>query len=320
MTLPINKGSADVYTDFAGLAALKKSARSNDPDALRQVAKQYESLFARQMIKSMRDAIGKDPIFGSDQEQSYQGMYDDQLSIEITKGKGLGLADMLVQQMQRLNGGGNADATDANGAAAGTAAVTPQPNAKAALRLFKQSAPSGAAASAPVTSETQASFISDLWPAAQEAGQQLGVDPRNLIAQAALETNWGTHVPSNNLFGIKAGGQWSGSTVSAGTQEYENGTAVSTTGQFRAYDSRTQSFQDYVSLLRNSPRYAAALNTGSNVHAFATALQRGGYATDPDYASKISSIAGSISPQPATQEPSLKSASARPINPMTGIL
>ena len=320
MTLPINKGSADVYTDFAGLAALKKSVRSNDPDALRQVAKQYESLFARQMIKSMRDAIGKDPIFGSDQEQSYQGMYDDQLSIEITKGKGLGLADMLVQQMQRLNGGGNADATDANGAAAGTAAVTPQPNAKAALRLFKQSAPSGAAASAPVTSETQASFISDLWPAAQEAGQQLGVDPRNLIAQAALETNWGTHVPSNNLFGIKAGGQWSGSTVSAGTQEYENGTAVSTTGQFRAYDSRTQSFQDYVSLLRNSPRYAAALNTGSNVHAFATALQRGGYATDPDYASKISSIAGSISPQPATQEPSLKSASARPINPMTGIL
>lgn len=320
MTLPINKGSADVYTDFAGLAALKKSARSNDPDALRQVAKQYESLFARQMIKSMRDAIGKDPIFGSDQEQSYQGMYDDQLSIEITKGKGLGLADMLVQQMQRLNGGGNADATDANGAAAGTAAVTPQPNAKAALRLFKQSAPSGAAASAPVTSETQASFISDLWPAAQEAGQQLGVDPRNLIAQAALETNWGTHVPSNNLFGIKAGGQWSGSTVSAGTQEYENGTAVSTTGQFRAYDSRTQSFQDYVSLLRNSRRYAAALNTGSNVHAFATALQRGGYATDPDYASKISSIAGSISPQPATQEPSLKSASARPINPMTGIL
>ena len=320
MTLPINKGSADVYTDFAGLAALKKSVRSNDPDALRQVAKQYESLFARQMIKSMRDAIGKDPIFGSDQEQSYQGMYDDQLSIEITKGKGLGLADMLVQQMQRLNGGGNADATDANGAAAGTAAVTPQPNAKAALRLFKQSAPSGAAASAPVTSETQASFISDLWPAAQEAGQQLGVDPRNLIAQAALETNWGTHVPSNNLFGIKAGGQWSGSTVSAGTQEYENGTAVSTTGQFRAYDSRTQSFQDYVSLLRNSRRYAAALNTGSNVHAFATALQRGGYATDPDYARKISSIAGSISPQPATQEPSLKSASARPINPMTGIL
>src|SRR5262249_47690362 len=114
--------------------------------------------------------------------------------------------------------------------------------------------------------------------------------------------------------------QWSGASVSAGTREYENGTAVSTTGQFRSYDSRAQSFQDYVSLLQNSPRYAAALNTGSNVHAFATALQRGGYATDPGYPSKISPIAASSSPQLATQEPSLKSASARPINPMAGIL
>jgi peptidoglycan hydrolase FlgJ len=326
MTIPVNKGSADVYTDFAGLTALKKSVRGNDPDALRQVAKQYESLFARMMIKSMRDAVGKDPVFGSDQEQSYQEMYDDQLSIELTKGKGLGLTDMLVRQMQRLTGSGKTDATDAKNST-GTPAVTPQPDAKAGLRLFKQNSPSGQGASAPVSSDAQSRFISEVWPAAQEAGQQLGVDPRNLIAQAALETNWGTHVPrdasgrsSNNLFGVKAGGQWSGSSVSASTQEYQNGSAVSTTGQFRAYDSRSQSFQDYVSLLRNSPRYAAALNTGSNVHAFATALQRGGYATDPDYARKISSIAGSISPQLATLEPSLKSASARPINPMTGIL
>jgi flagellar protein FlgJ len=190
------------------------------------------------------------------------------------------------------------------------------------------------ATSSPSSSETQANFISDLWPAAREAGQQLGVDPRNLIAQAALETSWGTKVPhdasgqsSNNLFGMKTGSHWAGASVAAATQEYlsqgssgQNAAPVSTTGQFRAYGSRAQSFQDYVALLRNNPRYAAALNTGSNVHAFATALQRGGYATDPDYASKVSSIAGSINPQLATLEPSLKSASARPINPMTGIL
>src|SRR6185437_9284472 len=114
----IDKGGADVYTDFAGLAALKKSARSNDPAALRQVAKQYESLFARMMIKSMRDAVGKDPLFGSDQEQSYQEMYDDQLSMEITKGKGLGLADILVRQMQHLTGGAKTDATGSTGTSA----------------------------------------------------------------------------------------------------------------------------------------------------------------------------------------------------------
>jgi peptidoglycan hydrolase FlgJ len=319
-TSPVN--SADIYTDFSGLAALKKSANTNDPDAIRQVARQYESLFVRMMIKSMRDATGKDPIFGSDEEQTYQGMYDDQLSMEMTKGRGLGLADMLVRQLQHLSGGNKTDATQsAHGAAAAAAnsAAGAQAGTKAGLRIFRDSS-RGRSTTTPVASPAaQANFISDLWPSAQQAGQQLGVDPRNLIAQAALETNWGTQVPrdargrsSNNLFGMKAGSQWSGATVAAGTREYENGSTVGSVGQFRAYDSRAQSFQDYVALLQNSPRYAAALNTGANTQAFASALQRAGYATDPDYAGKITAIADSLQ--------SLKSASALPLNPNTGML
>jgi flagellar protein FlgJ len=342
MTIPVDNNMADVYTDFAGLTALKKGARANDPETLRQVAKQYESMFARIMIKSMRDAVGKDPIFGSDEEQSYQEMYDDQLSIELTKGKGLGLADLLVRQMQRLTGvsttdsgatGSPSGAQQSNGTrlnGAGRTATSGlggplQPAAtKAALRLFQDTSAAGrkTTSAAPASPEAQNNFISELWPAAQAAGQQLGVDPRNLIAQAALETNWGTRVPrdtsgrsSNNLFGMKTGTQWTGASVAAGTQEYQDGTPVSTTGQFRAYESREQSFQDYVSLLRGNPRYAAALNTGSNVQAFASALQHGGYATDPEYASKITAIAGGIHPRDAALDPSLKSASARPITP-----
>jgi len=367
MTLPITNGladsTADIYTDFAGLASLKKSAHNNDPEALRQVAKQYESLFTRIMLKSMREAVGKDPVFGSDESQTYEGMYDDQLSIELSKGKGLGLADLLVRQMQRLTGGtaGAQSATDAGaasgadapnarqtaggtngaaapgsrslratdsasgvrpplgaGSAAGALSLPLPARAKAALRYFQETASS--VASAAPSPQAQDNFISDLWPAARQAGQQLGVDPRNLIAQAALETNWGTHVPrdatgrsSNNLFGMKAGSQWNGTSIAAATREYENGAPIGTTGQFRAYDSREQSFQDYVSLLRNSPRYTAALNTGSDTHAFANALQRGGYATDPAYASKIAAIAASIQQRAAISEPSLKSASARPI-------
>jgi flagellar protein FlgJ len=343
MTLPVNTSSADIYTDFAGLTALKKDARTNDPDALRQVAKQYESLFARMMIKSMRDAVGKDPIFGSDEGQTYQEMYDDQLSIEMTKGRGLGLADMLVRQLQKLSGGTKADASQdpirAKGsgasAAAGSSTITPQAGAATTLRRFQgrdsrddsQGGSSGGSVAPVASPQAQASFISDLWPAAQAAGQQLGVDPRNLIAQAALETNWGTRVPrdsqgrsTNNLFGVKAGSQWNGASVAAGTQEYQNGAAVSTTGQFRAYDSREQSFQDYVTLLRSNPRYSAALNTGSNVHAFASALQRSGYATDPDYASKVTAIAASVDSRSAMLEQSFKSASIAPITPPTGIL
>lgn len=325
MTLPLtnsvaNGASADVYTDLSGLAALKRSAKGNDPETLRTVAKQYESLFTRMMIKSMRDAVGKDPIFGSDEGETYQAMYDDQLSIELSKGKGLGLADMLVRQLQHLT---RTDAT------AGVQSQAPQPQA---LRKYQGPDPKGDSSSgravAPVASpEAQARFITDVWPAAQEAGQQLGIDPNNLIAQAALETNWGTRVPrdadgrsSNNLFGMKAGGQWSGSSVTASTQEYQDGSAVSTTGQFRAYNSRTQSFRDYVALLRNNPRYAAALNTGNDAHAFATALQRGGYATDPEYANKITALASHVSTRSASLKQSLKSASALPLNPLTGIL
>ena len=327
MTLPATNSmssSADVYTDLSGLAALKRSAKGNDPETLRAVAKQYESLFARMMIKSMRDAVGKDPIFGSDEESTYQGMYDDQLSLEMTKGHGLGLADMLVRQLQKLNGGAKIDATQAG-------AVAPQSAQPQPLRKYQGPDPqnnSSGRAVVPVASpEAQANFITDVWPAAQEAGQQLGVDPNNLIAQAALETNWGTRVPrdangrsSNNLFGMKAAGQWSGASVTAATQEYQDGTAVNTTGQFRAYNSRTQSFRDYVSLLRSSPRYAAALNTGNDAHAFASALQRGGYATDPDYANKVTTLAAHVSTRSASLKQPLKSASALPLNPLTGIL
>jgi peptidoglycan hydrolase FlgJ len=262
-----------VYGDLAGLEALKGSARNKNPSAVREVARQFESLFARMMLKSMRDAIGRDPIFGSDQQQMYQGMFDDQLSIELTKGHGLGLADMLVRQLQHAAG-------PAQGAAPGT--------------------PARAGAPGTASSAEREKFVSELWPQAQEAGKELGVHPANLIAQAALESNWGRSLPrdangrsSNNLFGVKAGGRWSGPTVSATTSEFQNGVSTATSATFRAYPSPSQSFQDYVAVLQSEPRYAAALHTGSDVRSFATALQRAGYATDPDYRNKLTQILNS---------------------------
>jgi peptidoglycan hydrolase FlgJ len=79
---------------------------------------------------------------------------------------------------------------------------------------------------------------------------------------------------------------------------------------FRAYGSPHESVQDYVRLLRDNPRYADALNTGSDVKAFADALQRGGYATDPDYARKLVAVAAEIGRTAANQ---FKSASREPI-------
>jgi flagellar protein FlgJ len=317
-TAPVN--NASVYGDFAGLEKLKSGAARSDPTAVRQVAQQFESLFARMMIKSMRAAIGRDPIFGSDQAQTYQNMFDDQLSVELTKGKGLGLADMLVRQLRQ------AGATPA-AAAGGTASARPTTTG-APGPLAPSSAPR-VPASAPASAGERASFISQLWPEAQQAAQQLGVHPVSLVAQAALETNWGRSVPrsasgasSNNLFGIKAGSSWSGASVSAPTQEFAAGAARQTSAAFRAYASPAAGFQDYVALLRGNPRFGAALGSGASVQSFAAALQQGGYATDPDYARKLTSVADQVlatpgMPAPSAPSAALKFAAALPIRTET---
>jgi flagellar protein FlgJ len=315
--------SAPVYTDIAGLSTLKRGAANKDPAAIREVARQFESLFTGMMLKSMRDAVGTDPIFGSDQEKMYQGMFDDQLAIQMSRGKGLGLADMLIRQLQKMGVAGAAQG-------AGTASQAGSADPAGPTSATSSSRGGGAAAYVATQAASpaqQQSFVNQLWPQAQQAGQQLGVDPRNLIAQAALETNWGRSLPqdasgrsSNNLFGMKAVRGWAGSTVTAPTQEYQSGVATNTTAQFRAYDSSTQSFQDYVAVLQNNPRYAAALNTGADARAFAAGLQRGGYATDPDYARKIGAIAQTLpaAPSQGAGVTDLKSEAPVPISSGTG--
>ncbi|MGB3392799.1 MAG: flagellar assembly peptidoglycan hydrolase FlgJ [Stenotrophomonas sp.] len=144
---------------------------------------------------------------------------------------------------------------------------------------------------------TPEGFVASIWPHAERAARELGVNPRALVAQAALETGWGRRnitrdngSNSHNLFGIKANG-WKGESATAATHEYVNGQRHNETARFRAYDSAAESFGDYVRMLKNSPRYQAALKAGDDVRGFAQGLQRGGYATDPGYAAKIAAIA-----------------------------
>jgi len=312
------KTEAPAYTDLAGLSKLKRAAGNDDPAAIRAVAQQFESLFTRMMLKSMRDATGTDPMFGSDQQQLYQGMADDQWAIQLSRGKGLGLADLLIRQLQKMGVKG-ADA--AKGSGGGGIAGARAAAAYSATERISASVPDAA----------KATFVQDLWPQAQQAGLLLGVDPRHLIAQSALETNWGHNMPqdaagrcSNNLFGMKVSADWTGPAATHDTREFQNGVAATTSAQFKVYATPAQSFQDYVAVLRDNPRYATALNTGSDVQRFATALQRSGYATDPDYASKIvamtSAVAhklGGISRPDVTD---LKLAGSLPISPNTGAL
>ena len=269
--------------DFKQFAELRRSAGANDPAALREVARQFESLFTKMMLESMRSASFGDEMFGSDQVDMYQDMMDDQLAVQLSQGKGLGLADMLIRQLSQ--GGSMVPGT--------------------------QSPPTANK----VTDEQRAKFVDEILPHAEAAARELGVDARGIVAQAALETGWGTAHPgdsrgaSHNLFGIKAGSSWGGASVVSETREYVAGVAGREDARFRAYGSVAESMSDYVRVLRDNPRYAAALNTGHDVRAFANALQQGGYATDPEYANKLVAVAAQL-PADVKQ---FKSAAVAPI-------
>lgn len=395
MAAPVN-----FYADFKGLASLKNDAGQKDPKALREAARQFESLFTQMMLKSMREANktfqSDSPLGGGDQTDFYRDMFDNQMAVQMSKGKGLGLGDMLVRQLRgvsapevtdvskkltmpgepvlkhappsnapielqqktspaalKFSPPTNAPITAQSNVGATSISVEPTVSSATATktetgeitvwcgdgatdvdpvtdpsdlsrlameiararateakgvtssapREMEEGAPSiSNAAPASEAPETipigRKEFVAQLWPHAKAAAEELGVDPHMLIAQAGLETGWGKSIPcgpdgtcSFNLFGIKAGSRWQGQAVGVNTLEFEDGVAVQRRASFRAYESPADSFRDYAALIKNSPRYAAAVGTGSDAAAFANALQRGGYATDPNYASKLTAVA-----------------------------
>ncbi|MFO1401170.1 MAG: glucosaminidase domain-containing protein [Steroidobacteraceae bacterium] len=285
------------YADFGGLERLKGAAHADDPAAVRAAARQFESLFTRMMLKTMREASLADGMGDSEQTRFYQDMYDQQLSVVLSQGRGLGLADLLVEQLARTG-----LARPAEGTATPAAAAAPGANAMPAT--------------ATATPAQQAEFVRAMTPLAEAAGRRLGVAPETVIAHAALESGWGRHVPATagrssfNLFGIKAQHGWNGAAVAAATTEFDAAGPRRVAAAFRGYDSAAAGVADYTGLLAGNPRYAGALDTGADTHAFASALQRGGYATDPDYVRKLVATAATVRELQARQD--LKSTAAMP--------
>jgi flagellar protein FlgJ len=137
-------------------------------------------------------------------------------------------------------------------------------------------------------------------PTIRRAASALGLNPLGVLAQAALETGWGQRMPrtadgspSFNMFGIKAGDSWAGARATADTLEFSNGVATPRRTAFRAYGSIEDSINDFASLLRNSPRYRDAIAAGNDPQAYIEGIGKSGYATDPDYANKLSQILNS---------------------------
>jgi flagellar protein FlgJ len=259
-----------------------QASKDGGKESMRAAAQQFESYFTQMLMRSMRQTLSQDGPFDSQETKTFTDMFDQQVSQTMAKGKGLGLADMLVAQMQ--------------------ASMDSKPGIKLQPRPYDMPAVPSASdvpATSGETSKSPNKFIDKLWPHAVKAANDLGVSPHVLVAQAALETGWGKHElsdatgNSHNLFNIKAGKNWTGATVSASTTEYVNGKAVQQTASFKAYGSYDEAFADYAHMIKTNPRYAQALAQGSDAEAFARGLQSGGYATDPTYADKIMRVINS---------------------------
>jgi len=285
-----NDVSGKLALDARGLDALRLQAKQNPEQALKGVSQQFEAVFLQTLLKSMRDATPQDGPMDSDQTRAYTSMLDQQMAQSLST-KGIGLADVMLRQLTR------------NRAAAAGAELPPQP--LGANTPAPAAAPAPAATSAPEPGPGQVKiprlqqgqdFLMRMKEHALEASNATGIPARFLLGQAALESGWGKHEiraadgsQSFNLFGIKAGRNWNGPTVDAMTTEYVNGTPHKVSQKFRAYASYSEAFQDYASLMQGNRRYAAVLKQSDSA-GFAQGLQRAGYATDPRYADKLTSI------------------------------
>ncbi|MFT4907599.1 MAG: flagellar protein FlgJ [Oleispira sp.] len=226
----------DVYTDLNSLQSINAIGREDKGEALRKVAEQFESMFVKMMMKSMRDAnkvFQEDSIMHSPQEDFYQQMYDDQLSVSLTGKQGMGLADVIYRQLNQEYGDPTKNREDKTwqplddrrknfshaidfnqiekkntqlqpkketlGFEIDTSFVHPQKSAeKPALNETSSTAVDNTTAEIKAdkiqTFDSPEDFIETLYPVVEKIAKDMGVSPQAIISQAALETGWGKFV------------------------------------------------------------------------------------------------------------------------------
>ncbi len=261
--------------DPTALNALRYgTGKGGDKAALKEAAKQFESLFMRELIKSMREATQKSGLMDGEGADLGTDLLDQQFAVQLSGLPG-GLSEAIERQLAR-----QMSTTDA-----GKGATTD------ALPAAGEASTVGRASAGP----RQAGFVEQHSDAAAAVARESGIPASFMIGQAGHETGWGRSeirhadgTPSHNLFGIKATDSWKGKVAEITTTEYINGEPRKVTAKFRAYDSYADSFRDYAQLISQSPRYGQVMSQLDSVQGFAAGLQKAGYATDPQYAAKLS--------------------------------
>ncbi|MDE2418587.1 MAG: flagellar assembly peptidoglycan hydrolase FlgJ [Burkholderiales bacterium] len=283
--------SNSLAADAQSLGNLKMAAGKNSPEAIKETAKQFESLFMRELLKSMRDATMKSGMLDNPGSDLGTDLLDQQFAVQMSGQPG-GLSGMIEAQLTRQMGGNTDPLAAAN-------ALAPLDSAAPSSAVLKHATPAASPAPASKAAHqptaSQADFVRKHSDIASKVEQSSGIPASFMLGQAGHETGWGKFeikhkggAPSFNLFGIKAGAGWTGKVAEVTTTEYVNGVAQKKIAKFRAYDSYEDSFKDYANLISGSPRYAKAKAQTGSAYAFANGLQKAGYATDPDYAAKLS--------------------------------
>jgi len=268
--------------DTKGLDALKGRASRDPQGAIKEAAKQFETLFMQEVMKRMRAASLDTGLLDNQMTQLGTEMLDQQYAAAMAGQPG-GLSAAIERQ---LAGGVRRPSQDS--------ALSMSAAGQALPPLAKKSVPGHVA-----------SFIKQHEEAAAQVSAETGIPAQFMLAQAAHETGWGRAAikmrdggDSHNLFGIKAGANWKGKVAEVRTTEYVDGVARKVTAKFRAYDSPADAFRDYANLLSSNRRYASAVQAAQTAqveapqHAarFAQQLQKAGYATDPAYADKLTRV------------------------------
>lgn len=280
------------------LDKLRLQAKQSPEQALKLVAQQFETVFMNMMLKSMREATPQDGMFDNEQTKMFTGMMDQQL-VQNMSSRGVGLADIMIKQLSRP---ASSDVAQTRAESVLAVPVSVSVSSASVMQApYGVSVANGIKSSPSQPTSPQQDFVRRMTPHAVQASQETGVPTNLVLGQAALESGWGKREirqsdgsTSFNLFGIKAGGNWNGKVAEVVTTEYQHGIASKQVEKFRAYSSYTEAFSDYARLLRDNSRYSEVLQSGQGSHQVAHALQRAGYATDPNYADKLVKVMNRI--------------------------
>ncbi|MBA4109552.1 MAG: flagellar assembly peptidoglycan hydrolase FlgJ [Leptothrix sp. (in: Bacteria)] len=300
---PSSSGNS-LSLDTRSLDKLKYASGTDQKSAIKDTAKQLESLFMQELMKSMRSTTMNSGMLENSGTEMGTNMLDSQRAQQMSGLPG-GLSDMIIKQLQRQLGGPDASADTPVSPFKGMGdlslnklSMPASPSATAATAAI---APASAAGSASAASTRKLSnseqFVREHQSAAKAAEAATGIPANHILGQAALESGWGKHQPkmadgttSHNLFGIKATSSWTGKVAEVTTTEYIGGVARKVTAKFRAYDSYEDAFKDHAKLLSKSPRYSQTVAQADTAQGFARGLQKAGYATDPAYADKLTKV------------------------------